>query len=34
MFALFSENGLCGDEIILRVGSANQIASDLLKKTI
>ena len=32
MFALFSENGLCGDEIILRAGSANQIATDLLEK--
>jgi len=32
MFALFSENGICGDEIIFRVGSANKIATDLLKK--
>jgi len=32
MFALFSENGLCGDEIILRAGSANKIATDLLNK--
>lgn len=32
MFALFSENGLCGNEIILRAGNANQIAADLLDK--